>query len=173
MQQQMTQAITDLDDLATIPEDYRHVEKRIVPADDLPLPKARLKWYDVCLAERVVPDQIRNEARDFLRAEAEAGRVEFRGEFGYALLHLDGEAYFLLVCVWRNINEMWQVLYGRDDNGFHLYRAKDGALKATQNIFELDATAHERRAWSRYLASARDADAKRAYLADLCTGVLV
>jgi len=169
----MTPAISQLDELATIPADYRHVEKQIVPAEDLHLPKARLKWYDVCLTDRVIPAQIRDEAREFLRAEAEAGRVEFRGELGYAVLHLDGEAYFLLVCVWRDINEMWQLLYGRDDNGFHLYQAKDGALKATQNVFELDATAHERRAWSRYLASARDADAKRAYLADRRTGVLI
>ena len=89
------------------------------------------------------------------------------------MLHLDGEGYFLLVCVWRNTNELWQVLYGRDDTGFHPYPPKDGALRPNQNIFELDATAHERRAWSRFLTSARDEAARAAYVADRCTGVLV
>jgi len=168
----MTQAISQLNELAAIPAGYRHPEKSIVPADDLSLPNAHLKWYDVYLPDRVIPDSIRDEAREFLRAEAGAGRIEFRGELGYALLHLDGEGFFLLVCVWRNINEMWQVLYGRDDDGFHLYKAKEGALKPTQNIFELDATAHERRAWSRYLTSARDAEAEHAYIEDRCTGIL-
>ncbi|MGH3778408.1 MAG: hypothetical protein ACRDRR_22140 [Pseudonocardiaceae bacterium] len=170
---QMTQSISLLDELATIPTDYQHVEKSIVPADDLSLPGAHLKWYDIYLADRVTAAEIRHEARDFLRSEVDAGRLEFRNELGYAMLHLDGEGYFLLVCVWRNINEMWQVLYGRDENGFHLYPLKDGALKPTQNVFELDATAHERRAWSRYLTSAMDEAAKQAYIADRCTGVLV
>jgi hypothetical protein len=169
----MTQAISQLDELATIPQDYRHVAESIVAADDLRLPAAYLKWYDICLPDRIIPAQIRDEARAFVRAEADAGRVEFRNEFGFALLHLDGEGFFLLVCVWRDVKEMWQVLYGRDDNGFHRYKLKDGALQPTQNIFELDATAHERRAWSRYLASARDMAAKHAYIADRCAGVLV
>ncbi|WP_409464613.1 hypothetical protein [Amycolatopsis sp. GA6-003] len=166
----MTQAITRL---AEISADYQHVEKSIVPADDLSLPGAHLKWYDIYLAGRDTPAEIRDQAREFLRAEVEAGQLEFRDELGYAMLHLDGEGYFLLVVVWRNTNEMWQTLYGRDENGFHPYPPKEGALKPTQNIFELDCTAHERRAWSRYLTSARDEAAKRAYIDDKCTGILV
>jgi hypothetical protein len=169
----MTQAISALDDLAVISAEYRHEEKRIVPADDLRLPGAHLKWYDIYLAGRETPAEIREQARSFLRSEVEDGRLEFRGELGYAMLHLDGEGYFLLVITWRNTNEMWQVLYGRDDNRFRPYPPKDGALKPTQNIYELDCTAHERRAWSRYLASDRDEAAKQAYIADRCTGILV
>ncbi|WP_438295838.1 hypothetical protein [Streptomyces sp. HUAS TT7] len=159
--------------LADIPSDYVHTEKSIVPADDLALPGAHLKWYDIYLAGRETPDEIREQARKFLSTEVEAGRLEFRDELGYAMLHLDGEGYFLLVVAWRNTNEMWQTLYGRDDNGFHPYPPKEGALKPTQNIFELDCTAHERRAWSRFLSSPRDEAAKQAYIDDKCTGILV
>ena len=169
----MTQTTPHSGDLAAVPSEYRHVAKSIVPAEDLSLPGAHLKWYDICLADRVTPAAIREQAREFLRSEVAAGRLEFRGELGYAMLHLDGEGYFLLVCVWRNTNELWQVLYGRDDTGFHPYPPKDGALRPNQNIFELDATAHERRAWSRFLTSARDEAARAAYVADRCTGVLV
>lgn len=168
----MTQSTARLGELAAIPPEYQHTEKSIVPADDLDLPEAHLKWYDIYLADRVTPAEIRDEAREFLRSEAGSGRLEFRNEFGYAMLHLDGEGYFLIVCVWRNVSELWQVLYGRDGNGFHPYPSKGGALKPTQNVFELDATAHERRAWSRYLTSDRDEAAKHAYIADRCTGVL-
>ncbi len=68
---------------------------------------------------------------------------------------------------------MWQTLYCRGDDGFQPYPPRDGQLKPTQNIFELDATAHERRAWSRYPTSARVEVAKLAYLEDRCTGQLV
>jgi hypothetical protein len=169
----MTQSTSRLGELGSIPTEYRHTEKSIVAAGDLHLPGAQLKWYDIYPAEQVTPDEIRDGAREFLRFEVEAGRLKFRNELGHAMLHLDGDGYFLLVSVWRNVNEMWQTLYGHDENGFHAYPSKDGALKPTQNIFELDATAHERRAWSRYLVSERDEAAKRAYLADLCTGVVI
>lgn len=166
----MTQAIARL---AEISADYEHVEKSIVPADDLSLPGVHLKWYDIFLAGRDTPAEIRDQARAFLADEVEAGRLEFRDELGYAMLHLDGEGYFLIVIVWRNNNEMWQTLYGRGENGFHPYPAKEGALKPTQNIFELDCTSHERRGWSRYLTSDRSEAAKQAYIDDKCTGILV
>ncbi|RJQ75783.1 hypothetical protein D5S17_20505 [Pseudonocardiaceae bacterium YIM PH 21723] len=166
----MTEAITRL---AEIPAGYTHTEKSIVPADDLILPGAHLKWYDIYLAGRDTPAEVRDQAREFLKTEVDAGRLEFRDELGYAMLHLDGEGYFLLVIVWRNTNEMHQVLYGLGEDGFHPYPPKEGAFKPTQNVFELDCTSHERRAWSRYLTSARDEAAKKAYIADYCTGILV
>ncbi len=57
--------------------------------------------------------------------------------------------------------------------GFQPYPQRESLLKPTRDISEFDATAHERRAWSTYLSSARDQQAKRAYIEDRCTGVLV
>jgi hypothetical protein len=170
---QMTQAVVPLSELAVIPAEYEHAEKPVVPADDFCMPGVHLKWYDITPVGTVTPPEIRAEAQGFLRAENAAGRLEFGGELGYAMLHLDGGRYFLIVCIWRDVNELWQVLYGRYDNGFESYPQKKTALKPTQNIYELDTTAHERRAWSRYLSSARDDAAKRAYIEDRTTGVLV
>ncbi|MFF3906410.1 hypothetical protein ACFYZJ_10415 [Streptomyces sp. NPDC001848] len=169
----MTQILPHLDGLADYPADWIHRAKRIFPGEPLLLPGACLKWYDIRAEGLDATPEVSAEARDFLREEAAAGRLEFRQELGFVLLHRDGGKYFMLVCVWRDKNEMWQGLYYKDDAGFLPYPPKPGFLRPTQSIEELDATAHERRGWSRYLRSARDAAAKQAYLDDLCTGELV
>ena len=168
----MTSTTARLDALAAVPAGYRHTAKQILAADELDLPGARLKWYDIHPAGRPTPDRLREQARAFLRAEAGAGTLELRGELGYAMLHLDGEGYFLLVAVWRNTNELWQALYAHEGDGFVPYPPAPGPLRPTQNVFELDCTAHERRAWSRYLGSERAESDKLAYLADRCAGEL-
>lgn len=167
------QTAVSLDGLAEYPAAWQHVTKLIFPGENLSLPGAYLKWYDIRLEDQPATPDVSDEARAFLRTEAAEGRIEFRDELGYVLLHRCGEMYFMIVCVWRNKNEMCQAIYARDDSGFQPYQAAPGALRATQEVVELDATAHERRAWSRYLQSKRDAPAKQAYIDDACTGQLV
>ncbi|MFF7653270.1 hypothetical protein ACFZCY_26180 [Streptomyces sp. NPDC007983] len=169
----MTQALPHLDGLGDIPADYEHVQKNIVPGDELAVPGGLFKWYDVHRDGQEVAKDVRDEAREYLRDEAAAGRLGLRGELGFILNHRAGDKYFVLVGVWRNNNEFWQTLYFKDDAGFQPYPVPDGAPRPTQEVVELDATSHERRAWSRYLTSARDEAAKRAYIEDRCTGILV
>jgi hypothetical protein len=164
---------TTLDDLANYSADWTHRDKEIHPGDELVLPGAYLKWYDIRRADQPATPEVTEQAREYLRAEAAAGRLELRNEMGFVLLHRDGEKFFMLVCVWRDKNEMWQGLFRRGRDGFEVYPTRQGLLRPTQCVLELDATSHERRAWSRYLRSSRDAAAKRAYLDDLCTGQLV
>jgi hypothetical protein len=161
-----------LDELAEIPADWAHTAKRIYPGVDLSLPGAYLKWYDIREEGQAATPEVSDEARDYLRAEVAAGRIQFQQELGYALLHLDGGGYYLIVAVWRAKDELWTGIFYRAADGFKAYPVKPDALRATQNVVELDATAHERRAWSRYLRSARDEAAKRAYIEDYCTGVV-
>jgi hypothetical protein len=164
----------DLNRLAEYSSDWTHVTKHISPGEVLNLPGACLKFYDIHLPDSEVPAEVQAEARAFLTAQATAGKLEFRDELGFVLLHRDGPKYFMLVSIWRDKNEMWQWLSFKDTTGgFQPYPRRDSLLQPTRDIYELDATAHERRAWSRYLSSGRDAEAKRAYLEDLCTGVLV
>jgi hypothetical protein len=166
----VTEPIPVLRELAEIPADWTHVEKRIYPGKDLDLPGAYLKWYDIREADEPATPEITEEAREYLRAEAAAGRIEFKQELGYAMLHVDG-GYYLIVAVWRK-DELWTGIFFRDTDGFKVYPAKPGLLRATQSVVELDCTAHERRAWSRYLRSARDEAAKRTYIEDYCTGAV-
>jgi hypothetical protein len=169
----MISTIPVLEELAEYPADWTHRDKQIYPGPNLTLPDACLKWYDIRRADQEATPEVSEEAREFLRTEAAGGRLEFRKELGFVLLHRDGEKYFMLVCVWRDKNEMWQGLFYKDDSGFLPYPPKPGPLRPTQCVIELDATSHERRGWSRYLRSARDTAAKQAYLDDICTGQLV
>jgi len=166
----VTEPIPVLRELAEIPADWKHIYKEIHPGKDLEVAGAYLKWYDIREADEAATPEISEEAREYLRAEAAAGGIEFKQELGYAMLHVDG-GYYLIVGVWRK-DELWTAIFFRDTDGFKPYPAKPGLLRATQSVVELDTTAHERRAWSRYLRSARDEAAKRTYIEDYCTGVV-
>jgi hypothetical protein len=168
----VTNAIPVLDELAEVPSGWVHVEKRIHPGEDLVVPGAYFKWYDIREAAQEATPEISEQARDYLRSEVDAGNMVFRNELGFAMLHRDG-GYYLIVAVWRSKDELWTGIFFRDEDGaFKKYPVKPDALRATMNVVELDATAHERRAWARYLRSARDEAAKRAYIEDYCTGVV-
>jgi hypothetical protein len=158
--------------LGNPPEGYRHRAKHVEPADGLAVPGGYLKWYDVHYPDDAIPLETRDQARDYLRGEASLGRLDLRDELGYVLLHrCDADAYFLITCTWRNANEMWQTVYWRaGDEAFAPLPREPGDHLATQCVWELAATGHERLAWSRYLRSDQDEPAKRAYLADQYTG---
>jgi hypothetical protein len=160
-----------LADLGNMPDGYGHYAKLVTPAGGLALPGGYLKWYEIHREDADIPPDTREQARDFLRAEASAGRLDLRDELGFVLLHRCGEDfYFLAPCTWRNQNEMWQTVYQRSGDGPFELSAPDGDHQPVQCVWELGATGHERLAWSRYLRSQRDETAKRAYLADVFSG---
>jgi len=81
---------------------YRHHPKLVTPQADIELNGARLKWYDLARAETPVPAVIRQMARDYLTAEANAGRLELDAELGFVVLHFCGEEFFfLIISTWR------------------------------------------------------------------------
>jgi len=175
----MTEVSTELDSgtlagLGNIPADYRHSEKLITPGPDLALPGAYLKWYDVRLPEVEIPAEVAAEGRQFLADEVAAGRLAIDGELGFVICHRCGESfYFLLVCTWRNQNEMWESVYAQDlavGGGFALVPQAEHLEVIC--VWELGAVLHEQQAWSRYLRSARDEQAKRDYLADRHRGLV-
>jgi hypothetical protein len=170
----MTTSLPDLAQLGNIPAEYQHHDKLITPSDGLALPDAYLKWYEVRWPGAEIPAELGTDAREFLRAEAAAGRLDISGELGFVIHHLCGESfYFLIVCTWRNQNEMWETLYGQDlatGGGYRLI--PQGSHLEVICVWELGAVLHEQQAWSRYLRSARDEQAKRAYLQDQFTGTV-
>ena len=158
-----------LAELGNVPAEYRHHPKTFTPGEDLVLPAAHLKWYDVSREDAAVSDDVRDDARAFLLAEAEAGRLEISGELGFAILHLCGESfYFLIVCTWRNTNELWVTVYTNGGAGFEL--VDQGTHMEVICVWELGVVLHEQQAWTRYLYSARDEPAKLTYLSDRLTG---
>ena len=170
----MTTSLPDLTELGNIPAEYQHITKLITPADGLALPDAYLKWYEVRRPEAEIPAELQADARAFLQSEAAAGRLDLRGELGFVIHHLCGQSfYFLIVCSWRNQNEMWETLYGQEmatGGGYQL--VPQGTHLEVICVWELGAVLHEQQAWSRYLRSPRAEQDKRNYLEDRFTGTV-
>ena len=147
---------------------YRHVAKQVAPGEPVRTEDAVLKWYGVHPTDRPVPDEVERLARGYLAGAP----LEARG-MGFVLLHRCGsDFYFLIVCTWRNNNEMWQTVLYRDGDAmadFALF-PRDGAHKPTLCVWELVPVQHEQQAWTRFLASARDEAAAEAWLADRFAG---
>lgn len=151
---------------------YQHRPKLITAMDDLPLPTAYLKWYDIHYLDASIPAEVRREARDFIGAEVAAGRLPIDGDLGFVMFHKSGSSvYIIMICTWRNSNEMWKTAYFKDvrDGGAYLLE-EQATHRGALCVWECGAVAHEHRAWGRYLYSARDDAAKLAYLRDRFSG---
>jgi hypothetical protein len=149
--------------MASVSPDYTHVRKRLSAGEGIELPGVCLKWYDLHREDREIGDEVRKEAREFVRANI--GGITPTGDFGFVILHRVGDAYLLLVSTWLNDNELWETVYLKDAVGFELIPFGETA-KATYCVWEMGAILHEQQAWIRYLLSSRDSEAGRAYLAD-------
>lgn len=152
--------------MSAVQAGYRHMTKEIAPAAPIELGETVLKWYDIAPAHEPVPGPIRALARGTLRGAAESGAIELDEELGFVILHRCGESfYFLLVSTWRNDNELWETVWAKtdNDNGFRPWLL-EGTHRPTFCVWELGAVWHEQQAWSRFLRSPRDAEAREAYL---------
>ena len=157
---------------ATVPAADVHVAKHATPGRSVSLGDAVLKWYDVARREAPIPDEVGDLARLGLAEAARLGELRLGDALGFVILHRCGEGfYFLLVSTWRNDNELWETVWARSDDaaGFRPWLL-EGTHRPTFCVWELGAVWHEQRAWSRFLRSERDADAREAYLEDVFAG---
>ena len=147
---------------------YGHKAKQVTPLAPLTLPAAVLKWYSVHENSCPIPAAVTEAARRQLTAAA----MEAQG-MGFAILHRCGESfYFLIVCTWRNSNELWQTVLYKDRDAateFALF-SRDKAHKPTLCVWELVPVWHEQQAWSRFLTSARNEAAAQQWLQDCFAG---
>ena len=112
-----------LEQTVGVAADYRHVEKFARPEPSLALDGTVLKWYDIAPDDAPVPLAIRALARRSLRDAADRTRSASSGELGFVILHRCGESfYFLLVCTWRNENELWETVWAKDGDGDVFFR---------------------------------------------------
>lgn len=153
--------------------EYEHVAKVARPGTILVLDDATLKWYEIAPEAAPVPLRVRELAYEALCRGAISGELTLDGDLGFVVLHRCGESfYFLLICTWRNDNELWETVWaknGAEDPSFAPWPV-EGAHRPTFCVWELGAVCHEQRAWSRYLRSQRDAAARREYLLDSYAG---
>ncbi|MBI1257944.1 MAG: hypothetical protein GC204_10770 [Chloroflexi bacterium] len=152
------------------PKGYRYYEKIAVARDDLSLPQAYLKWYDLYPAEDEVTPQQRAACQAFVAAQAEALKLDH--ELGFVILHRAGQYLLLLLTTWRNTNEMWEAVYVKDltsDKGYQPLNFTND-IRGTYCVWELGIVWHERHAWVRFLSTERDNAAKLAYINDRFAG---
>ncbi len=154
---------------------YEHSEKVARPEPGLTLGETTLKWYDIAPDDAPVPLVVRALARRNLRDACKTGALGDLGELGFVILHRCGDDfYFLLVCTWRNDNELWETVWaktGEDDVAFRPWPVGT-EHHPTYCVWELGAVRHEQEAWTRLLSSARDEAARRAYLVDCYSGLV-
>lgn len=176
MSGKMTDHVETLADLAplgnVVPEGYSYYEKLVTPGQDLSLPSAYFKWYDIRPAD--VPITADEVAESRACVASEAARLKLEGELGFVLLHRAGSSLLLLITTWRNTNELFESVYVRDASGGGGYRMIEfqSTHRATFCVWELAPIWHERHAWVRFLSSARDVAAKRAYIEDRFSGLV-
>lgn len=160
--------------IGNVPTEYRHYPKQVLPGTELALADSHLKWYQVREADARISDELDARAREFVRTETESGRLDLAGELGFVIHHLCGESfYFVIVCTWRNCNEMWETVYTMDTKTDTTYTEVDQQRRLEVIcVWELGAVLHEQQAWIRYLYSDRDEQAKLAYIGDSFTGTV-
>ncbi len=158
----------------SVPTGYVHITKQVRPATPFTTGATALKWYDIAPADASVPNEIHELARTCLHEALLTDAIPLvDGELGFVLLHRCGASFFfLLVCTWRNENELWETVWAKDGPGEAVFRPwpADGAHRPTFCVWELAAVCHERQAWCAYLQSRRDAPARAAYLGHTFTG---
>lgn len=151
-----------------IPAAYEHRPKRIAAGAAIEPTGAVLKWYVLYPQSQPVPEKIVSLAR----ARLTATPLEARG-LGFAILHrCEEDFYFLIVCTWRNSNELWESVLYKDGEAMQSFERfpREAAHKPTFCVWELAAVWHEQQAWLRFLATARDVPAARAWLRNVYTG---
>jgi hypothetical protein len=159
--------VSVLDTVGVVEPAYEHIEKLVRPEPRLTLYDAVLKWYDIAPENAPVPLAVRALARRNLRDASKAGELGLGDGLGFAILHRCGDSfYFLLVCTWRNDNELWETVWAKNGESQAAFRPwpNEGPHRPAFCVWELGAVCHERQAWSDYLRSPRGERDKESYL---------
>jgi hypothetical protein len=157
-----------LETISGIGEGYRHAPKHVTPGEPLEPSGAILKWYGLHAVDRPIPDDLTRLARRVVMTT----QLEAKG-LGFVILHRCGnDFYFLIVCTWRNSNELWETVFYKDGDAMPDFAPfpRDGAHKPAFCVWELVPVWHEQQAWVRFLQSARDEAAAERWLRDRTSG---
>jgi hypothetical protein len=155
-----------------VPEGYEYYEKIFTPDEDLSLPTAYLKWYNLYPENKpITPEQVA-EAQAYLATAV--AQLNLKGELGFVILHRAGAYLLLMLMTWRNTNEIWESAWFKQVDTAEEYQpnTSENSHRGTYCVWELGAVWHERDAWVRFIKSKRDDAAKLAYINDKYTGQL-
>lgn len=154
-------------DLNIVDTTYRHYEKTVTSHGVFCPNNSRLKWYDVGRKDTSIPSSIHNHAKEFIVGQAAATGIPFENELGFTILHQCGDNfYFLMLCTWRNTNELWKTVYHFDTGNMQDFTVfpLEEPHTATFCVWEMAVVAQETLAWTKYLSSDRRPEDQDIYL---------
>lgn len=159
--------MTQISEATPVDPTYRHYEKATQSHGVVHPNNSRLKWYDIARSDQPIGSSIRNLAQTFLSNQPGSSGVPCENELGFVLLHRCGEGfYFLMLCTWRENNELWKTVYYLEAQtmaDFALF-PQEKQHKGTFCVWEMSVVAHETQAWSAYLMSNREQEDVDTYL---------
>lgn len=156
-----------------VPASYRHHQRLVTPLPPQATGGAVLKWSAVALPHAPVTPELEATARALVAAELADGRFDFPYGMGFVVLHHSDELDYVIVASWRSHQELWISVYNRDAGTDKPFVAVEpGTHSPVMCAWELAPAWHERDAWVRYLESARDVPARRAWLDDQLAGLV-
>lgn len=129
--------------------------------------KTNFKWYD--LADdpaEISPQDIHNARLCVEYAEEDFQNTD---DLGFIIMHRCGKNYLLLVCTWRNENELWESVYYDGSGNFEIWDRSKTHLP-TYCVWEMGIVYHESQSWKKYLGSGRVEKDKEKYLNDFFEG---
>lgn len=147
---------------------YHHAPKYVTPGQAVETPSTILKWYGLHSADKSISSELTELARNLVTTTP----LEASG-LGFVILHRCGnDFYFLIICTWRNSNELWETVFYKDGEAMANFApfARDGEHKPTLCVWELVPVWHEQQAWLRFLNSSRGETEAQLWINDLFIG---
>jgi hypothetical protein len=152
-----------------VESNHQHQAKQVRPAEALQTPTVYLKWYLIEPAHLPITQHDELQAKNHLLEELQTQKLALNNEVGFVVQHRAGDWMILYVCTWRGNNELWETLYHRRmlEDPYIVFERQN--TTATFCVWVLAAVAHEQKAWTRFLRSARDEANQQSYLHDQLT----
>ncbi len=127
----------------------------------------RLKYYDLASDLSLITETDRENAIKTIQKNAEI--FENSNELGFVMNHRCGDQYLLLVCTFRNDNEIWETVYYDGSGSFEIWERKPPHLP-TFCVWEMGIVYHESQAYKKFLGSEKSKEDIQTYLSDTFEG---
>ncbi len=131
--------------VGTIRVDYFHHQRLARSTEPLVTDSCVLRWNEVFLADAPISPELDRRARARVIAAFMNGEIPVGEGLGFVVLHHSTARDYLLVGVWTQIQEMWEVLFVRDATGAQEFgRVQTGVDSSTLCVWEMAPVWHER-----------------------------
>lgn len=116
----------------------------------LEVENSRLKFYNLAENLNDITKQDIDNAKEVIQKNSEI--FKDHKDLGFVLNHRCGDKYLLLVCSFRNENEIWETVYYNGSGMFEIWERKPPHLP-TFCVWEMGVVYHESKAYKEFLGT--------------------